>query len=247
MFTEPKTLDQFRQYILMQLGSPMICVEVPPIIIDQIVMDTVGWWWKYSRGIGTHEEYIALRMTPGKSKFRIPNLQAIGEIAPVQAADGINVLFSPMHNLLYRDWVIFGQYPGGPNDGSQGLSLAGFDISMMYLKDIDRAFGTKYRGTYDSEREVLSIFPEPKFEHILLVKAFVRQAPQFLFKDPLFRRHAVAKTRSWWAQTLGKFEISIPGGGKINADTMYQRAFDEITKIEEQLVGESEPPVFGIG
>ena len=247
LFSEPQTLDQMREYILMQLGKPVICVEIPDVVINQIIMDSVAWFWRYANDIGTHEEWIILKIVPGKSKFKIPNLQAIGEIAPIQASDGINTLFSPMHNILYRDWVIYGQYPGGPNDGSQGLGISGYDITMMYLKDIDNHFGTKYRAKYDTEREVLSIYPEPRFAHAMMVKAFVRQAPQFIFKNPLFRRYAVAKARSWWGQMLGKFDISMPGGGKINSDTMFQRAQDEIDKIEEQIRMESEPPVFGIG
>lgn len=247
MFSEPSTLDQMREYILMQLGKPNICVEIPNQVLDMIIMDSVSWFWRYAADIGTHSDYLCLKVTTGRTKYKVPNLQAVGEVSPIQSNDGINTLFAPMHNLLYRDWVIFGQYPGGPNDGAQGLSLTSYDITMSYLKDIDSHFGTRYLTKYDTEREVLSIYPEPKFDHVLLIKVFIRQAPKFIFKNPLFRRYVVAKSRQWWANMFGKINMTLPGGGTVNHDIMYSRATDEINMIEEQIRLESEPPVFLIG
>lgn len=247
-FSEPKSLDEMRGYILMQLGKPLICVEIPDIILNQIVMDTIQWYWKYASGSGSHEDYIAVRLTPNRTKYKIPNLVAVGESTVTGSDNNINTLFSPMHNLLYRDWVILGNYPGSNSGGEgQGMLLANYDISMMYLKDIDRAFATKYRTRYDVEREVLSLYPEPRVESVLLIKAFVKQAPQFLFKDVTFRNLCVAKARKWWGSALGKFVIQIPGGGSISSDVMYQRGKDEETEIQEQIRYESEPPMFLIG
>lgn len=247
-FSEPRSLDEMRGYIFMQLGKPNICVEVPDVILNQIVMDAVGWFWSYANGLGSHEEYIVLKMSPGRTKYKIPNLVAVGESNASGSDGGINTLFSPMHNLLYKDWVILGNYPGSGGSGEgQGMSLATYDIAMMYLKDIDRAFGLKYRTRYDMEREVLSVYPEPRIEHALIIKAFVKQAPQFLFKNVMFRRYCVARAREWWGNSLGKFLVQIPGGGTIAANEIYQRGHDEAVTIEEQIRMESEPPIFCIG
>ena len=245
-FSEPSSLDEMRGYILMQLGKPLICVEIPDMILDQIVMNAVNWFWKYSAGVGSHKEYIAIKLTTGRTKYKIPNLISVSKVTSSTGDGTINTLFSPMHNLIYRDWVVLGNYPGSCAD-SQGLALTTFDIAMGYLKDVDNHFGIKYQTRYDSEREVLSVYPEPRINHVILAEVNVKQAPQYLFKDILFRDLCVAMARKWWGNALGKFNVQIPGGGTIASADIYQRGKDEETEIKEQIRLESEPPAFLIG
>jgi hypothetical protein len=79
----------------------------------------------------------------------------------------------------------------------------------------------------------------PRFDIVTTVAKKIE--PQYLYNDELFQRYVRAKCRQKLVELLTTFDYSLPGGIKINMNTITTRADAEILKVEEMLKGENTP------
>jgi len=252
--SRPQTLDEMREYIFTRLGYPVVNVEVDPTQVDVIVYDTIQDFTRYNYGDGTDLEYTTLIVSAGVSEYSVKdsNIEAAYDIQLADTMGGINTLFSPMHMLLYDDWVTNGNYPGGPGNGygiggGSGMILSNYQITMQWLEQAKMMFGKHYTVKFNSARESLIITPTPEECAIATVGLYRRADAEKLYNHPLVKKLAVARTMVQWGRHLGKYQITLPDGITMNGFELMNKGYEEEDKYLEWMRKESEPADFFVG
>jgi hypothetical protein len=241
------SLSGAKEYVLTQLGSPVVCVEIADIQLESVIEDSIQILNKYHQGVGNYEDYIGFTLSAGVQDYALSGMEAVVDVSFNSNLDGINVLFSPTHQLLHRDWVIHGNYPGGANGPGSGMALTHYRVLQMYLKDVEREFMQMFKARYSREREEVKIIPTPTQDGTALFKVFRRETAENLYNNDLFKRLAVAKAKIIWANNVGKYTMTLPGGGTINYADIRAEGKEELEKVLSDIQLESETPVFMVG
>lgn len=250
------TLPAYREYIKRKLGSPVVNIEVDNDQIDQIIEDSVQDFHRYTYGESTYRDALAITLSAGVSAYYLgPSVESVLDISLMNTPNNINTLFTPQHQLLYQDWVTNANYPGG-GGGAGGNSSAGlggamvmsnYDISMIYLKEIEDHFVRKYSAQFDTNDMTLRIWPTPNADTFGLLQVYTRQTSENLYNNPLLKKLVVARTMIQWGLHLIKYNITLPGGGQLNASTYLEKGERDEAAALESMVKESHPPIFLVG
>lgn len=241
------TMEEMRNYIKLMLGFPAINVHLKNEQLYQIIYDCSQLFWRYSYDEGNYRDYAVLNVEAGEDEYVLSG-QDIVNIVDFDFSfgiDGINTMFSPTHTLLYKDWVVRGNYPGGPGTG--GMTLANWSIQMNYLEEIKNIFGKQYTVYWRPEIETLKIMPTPKENITGLLIVFKKEAMTTIYNNVLFKELCIAKAKYLWGQILSVFNMNLPGGGTINGPTIKQEGKDELEKAIQKLRDESSPIDFFMG
>jgi len=246
------SLGLMEQYVLRKLGSPVIQVELSVDQVQQAIEDAVQVFQDIHTGEGNYQDVLAFNVTSGTSAYDVSELDLAGVLdLDLSFADpnGINVLFSPTHMLLFEDWVIRGGYPGGPGGSyneNSGLVLTNYEIAVEYLNDIKDMFGLKYNATFSDSRQELLIVPTPRTTGTGLIIVYRKNKAINLYNNRLVKRLAVAEAKIQWGSNLDKYTMTLPSGATINGARILSDGKEEKEKIMEDIIAESEGPMFFI-
>lgn len=245
------SIDDFRSYILRKLGYPVIQVELDNTQLDDIIYDCVQDFQRYNYSEGSYPDYLIFTLSANVREYSLSgtNIEDIYDLSLSTGPDGINVLFSPANMLLGPDLAGMGGIPGASNQGaSPGLSIAGYQIAQMYLEEIQNSFGREYMVDYRPWSQKLSVTPTPTTSGIGLLSLYRNEDSIYLYSNPLVKKLAVGRAKKLWGGLiLNKYSMSLPGGGTINGEAIYQQGLDEETRALDDIKQESEGPIFFIG
>ena len=250
-------LEQMKHYVLVQLGWPVNNIEISDEQLENAIEDTCNDFSRYNYEEGSFRDYFLFQCTPGvedydvsamrdyKTSATLDNVQAVWDFSVSFGMDGINMMFSPSHILLYNQYVEQGNYPGGPGGGSPGgLVLTNYQTSMMYLKQIDEMFGKMYSVCYIPGREVIRVTPTPTTAIVGVLILWRKEYAYNLYNNPLVKKLAIARAGLRWGRNLSKYSGSMPDGLTVNADAIISEYKEMEEKWFDRLFEESSPPDF---
>lgn len=248
------TLSDFRNYIKLMLGFPVVNIELADAQIDQIIEDSVQDFQRYTYGEGTYRDVLVITLSAGVSAYQLdPDvIDSVFDISLSQASNDINALFTPAHTLLYNDFINgsmlgFGGASSGPTNLGGAMSLASYDTAMIYLKEIEDHFCRKYTADFNPNSGMLRIWPCPNIDCQAMLQMHRKETAVNLYNNSLLKKLTKARCMILWSVTTGKYSITLPGNGTLNSEML--RSIGE--KDEEAAITairmESEPPVFFIG
>jgi hypothetical protein len=244
------TLAAMKAYVKRMLGKGVITVEVSDEQIEQIIEDTIQIFQEYYSGEGNYLNYIPFTVSAGVTTYNVSayNLAATIAFDLTNTNDGINVLFSDTHNILWKDWVIYGNYPGGPGggEGGSGMILSNYDIATQYLEDVRDRFEILYNAQYSDARQEILLTPTPTENGIGLLTVYTKETAENLYNNHLVKQLAVAKTKYLWGSMLGKYTMTLPSGGTINGGEIKADGEKEIEAVMERIRTETEGPLMYI-
>lgn len=244
-------IQAFKDYILRKLGMPVINVELHDSQLTDVIFDSVQDFQRYAYSEGSYPDYLVFNLSAGVSTYDLSgsNIEDVYDIQLSVGPDGINTLFSPTNLLLGSDLAGMGGIPGAnaTNNSTPGLAIAGFDIAMMYIKEIQAAFGKNYRVDYRPQTQKLMVVPTPTTSGTGLLSIYRNEDAIALYSNPLVKKLAVARAKIQWGSHLKKYNMTLPGGGTMTGQDIYNEGKADETEILDQIRGESEPPDFFIG
>lgn len=254
-FQKITTEEQFIDYIKLTLGLPIINVEVTDLQIGQIIWDSLEDFRRYNYDEGSYMDYAIITLTAGQTEYqvsafsamdgkRIENVQDIYDFGISFGMDGINTMFSPAHILLYEQFVVKGQYPGG--GGPVGLTLSNYYVAMQYLDQIKEFFGKYYRLDYIPGKNTFRCIPTPSDSIIGVMVFYRKQYAEYVYNNPLVKKLAVARTKILWGRILNKYGATLPDGITINGRDLIDEGKEEEEKCLENFRAESSPIDFYI-
>lgn len=240
-FENITSLEDMCNYIKLKLGMPVINVEVKNIQIYQEIFDAAQEFYNYGYDISSYRDYVILTTSAGIDEYSLSG-QDIVDIVDFDFSfgiDGINTLFSPTHTLLYKDWVVRGNYPGGP--GSQSMVLTDWYIGMNYLEEVKNTFGKRYTCYWRPLSQTVKVIPTPQENMVGALIIFRKEKIANLYNHILFKKLCIAKVKKLWGSILDKNEMNFPGGGRVNGAKIEQQGIDEEEKVLDRIRAEAPP------
>lgn len=249
-FLDIECLAELKRYILTQLGSPVICVELSDEQMMGVIADCIRYFWKYYKG-SQREDYLCFELQPGITHYKI--CQELEEVVNFECSNwfgDINHIFTPMHNLMYSEMMSMGgmQFNSTCWGGSSyGDVLGHWNGMLTWLEEAKNEFSTTYSVRYIRESKELSVWPTPQHPERGLIRVFKREHIRNIIQDPLFRKMVVSRCGMIWTNALRKYQLTLAGGGTLNADSLYSSYEKEHDWCIERIDKESPNGEFFVG
>lgn len=246
-----KTLEQFKDYLVIRCGYPINIVEVDrDTQLENIAADTIQFFQDYNYSEGSYLEYFLFSVSANQRTYNLSGMNIAGafDIELSIGIDGINTLFAPTHELLYSDFVRKGSILGTDSpDYSPGLTLTSYDVAMLYLKEIKNHFGRGFTVQYNRQREILTINPTPSDSMLGVLYLYRKEEAIYLYNHYLVKELGYAKTLVQWGQNLDKYQATMPDGISMKGSEIMARGLEMEQRISEQIRAESPPTDFFMG
>jgi hypothetical protein len=234
------TKDDLKRYLLATLGDPVITVEISDEQLNNCVDDAIDDFTRYNVGEGGYQDFMSLSLSAYVDTYNLSGQNIDSTIDfTTSLTDGINTLFAPTHMVMASD-IAAGRY-------ITNYGLVDWNIAMMYLQEIKNSFGTMFTVTYYPGQQILKVYPTPTQNMTGLLAVYKKEQAIFLFNNVLVRKLALAKARKQWGTNTKKYSITLPGGGTINGQEIYNEGVETEKDILAQIKKESAPVDFFVG
>lgn len=238
------TTDDMVQVVLSRMGYPV--TEIEMVVeergglghVHMAIKDTLDWFYRINMDEASYKDVMKIPLRAGIIQYRVPD--NIMEVIDVQPSYGNT--FSPM-----MAWDV------GPGESLMGVGGAGlgglgqFDLvtyagAIRYLNDVKKIVGTQYNIKLHPVDHILRVYPTPKSDRIALATVYVKAKKYEVFANPLFRDMAVARAEMQLGKILKKDDITLPGGAKVNGQSIYNDAKSEWDALFKLLQEQSAQP-----
>lgn len=236
------TLTAMKNYVKGQLGSPVINIEMTEAQLEQCIEDAGQIINRYLYGEAVYEDYITFSATSGTDEYNLSgnNITEVFDFEYSTGTNGINTLFSPINMVLYDDWVVKGNYPGGGSN----TNLSHYVLQMNMLEDVQRMFQREFRVDWRPQQQTLKITPTPTQDLVGILKVYKKSTMSEIYNHPFMKKLSVAKAKQLWGFILGKYQINLPGGGATNGSEIKQDGKQDEEEVMIKIQEEGEPPIF---
>lgn len=243
------TRDQIKEAVMYKLAYPIIDVNLKLTPdgdsirnhLDDAINQTLDFFFRHNTEESTYMTWLSIPAQVNQSIYPIPYW--VEEITDVYASFS-SMMASPfmlfdsnsMENLVslsvnFSDW-----------------DFISYTTSRMYLEEINRAVGQSFYGKLiinaAGEKE-LHVFPPPRGNggtgtKVLIAKVYRRAELGKVYGHPYFVEIVAARLMEIWGLALNVFTASLPGGGSINGQFVYDQGVARREKYE-QLVKDERP------
>lgn len=243
---DPRTREEFGEYILQRLGAPMLEIDVTPFQLEAAIQESLKWYWDYHYNGSEHTYYF--------HKLSADDISNQYVVIP-EDVFGINEVYSFSRSTLSA----LLSNPFSPGLGMVSdilLNLTGTgSLTNYYMTRMNYEFMQQIMvgqspirfNEHDSKVYIDKNWGQMTADEFVVFDAYRRMEPENnpkVWGDRWLLRYAIAKTKYQWAANLSKFVgVSLPGGVTFNAEAMRSEAEAELIRIEEEMLRDySIPP-----
>jgi hypothetical protein len=143
--------------------------------------------------------------------------------------------------------------------GNYGFDLVSWYTLKNWLETREKLLAIKRSYTFDERTQILRMFPQPKSKSNIrfygVVSCYVERPIRDILKELWVYQYALALTKMSVANIRGKYgNVTLFGGGSLNASDLMSQGLTEKDKLEQQLMtgsapgqGDADPPLFFVG
>lgn len=241
-----RSLSDAVAYIREKLGEPVINVELTNAQIQQCVIDSVQNLHRYLTGEAIYEDILTVELKAGQKSYPMPDeIHDAVELHTNYSGD-VNELFTAEHQVLMETGIL-PQLLHQTTGNSVGMELSGYDIATKNLELVKRFFSKDFTVNFHPQRKEMVVNPTPTQNIFGALYVWKKEALEDLVDHPLLKELMVAETKILWGGVLGKYQLSLPGGGTIIGTELKQEGKEEKKEVKETFFEEQEPLGFWIG
>lgn len=233
----PASKQQLKEWILRELGSPVISVNISEQQIEDRIQDALDFWQTYHYE-AYRKTYIAHQTTlADKANKFIPLDESVIAVNGIFKTIGYpgyssDELFNVDYQLRLNDlW-----------DLSQA-NITGYVIARQYielLNDVLNKFPQVRFKTYEGKLYIDTNWDLIGENQFLFIDCYMKLNPEEfprIYGDRVFRQLACAYARRQWGNNLSKFQnIQLPGGLMMNGAQILEDANAQIEKLEADFI-----------
>ena len=166
---------------------------------------------------------------------------------------GINTLFTIEQTLAQQTYFSYAM-------GNYGFDLVSWYTLKNWLETREKLLAIKRSYTFDERTQILRMFPQPRSKDSNIrfygvVSCYVERPIRDILKELWVYQYALALTKMSVANIRGKYgNVTLFGGGSLNASDLMSQGLAERDKLEQQLMtgsapgqGDADPPLFFVG
>lgn len=241
---------ELAQYCLRSLGAPVIKINVTEQQIDDRIDDALDLFLQFHMD-GSYRQVYVHRITQNDidaKKIFLPD--GIMSVLNVFLATDSSTLSSNMLNDVqvqaYFSDLISNQYNRG--------DIASYAMSQAYFSTFKSTLPNSGTTRYTSFRIYEGFLDVPDFrwnkmrvDQIVGIECYKFTDPDSygrVYNDYWLKQYVTALIKKQWGQNLSKFSsITLPGGGTLNGEALYQAALIEIQDLEIKLKDQYSLPI----
>ena len=193
-----------------------------------------------------------------------PDLGDVRKVLNVHGLDKHGTFGGLGENYLHgMDYAIASNLWGGMNASvnmqQNGFDLVTYELLGQYIKLAKRMLSKSTQYTFNKDTQYLKLNPEPKVastgysgpDSFFVISCYVEKPIAHLLKERWVLDYVLANTMISLGHIRGKFgQVTLFGGGTINASDVMTQGLELKTKLEAELLngyGDSPPPLFLLG
>jgi len=236
------SVEQLKDYILRHLGAPVINIEIDDTQLDDAITDTLDEYLPVAYS-GVVERFLPIQLIADTHDYILPY-----DVFAVLAVMGQNTL--GMGATSSAQPFSMGQFIAADlyQPGTGKIDLAGYEMINQMLATTDLLFSQKTTFDFNSISKVLHINQIPAELQVMLhvykkldltgtPTSGGRYAEENIYNELWIRKMAVAKAQFQWGRNITKYQGStLPSGGNLNGEFIYNEAKDQIEKLSADLL-----------
>lgn len=241
---QPTTRNEFKEYILRKLGSPVIEINVADEQVDDRIEEAVSFWREYHYN-GSQLIYLKHEITADdivNGYITLPtDILGISGIFNINASTSVG---SGMFNVNY-------QFVLNNVEDMNAYGMSNYYMTMQHIGMMQEVLVGMQHIRYN--RHVNRLFIDTSKENIIegsivLVEAYDIIDPSMhieVWSDRWLQNYAAQLVKEQWGSNLTKFTgMQLIGGVAFNGEAILSEAREERKAMEEEVVNNLQPLTF---
>lgn len=238
----PKTREQFKDYCLRKLGHPVIQINIDDDQIEDRIDEALSYYADYHFD-GSEKVYLKHQITEeDKQRGYIETPEdfiGIHNIFAIGASLSSVGMFDIRYQFVLNELTNVSQY-----------SMTEYFMTMQHISFMQEILVGQQPIRYNRHMNKLHI--DVNWDRIgtgqyIIIEGYQSVNPEQypdVWKDRWLQNYATAKIKYQWGQHLSKFDnVQILGGITYSGRALMDDAFNEITKLEEEMINSYSLPV----
>jgi len=232
----PNNKAEFTQLIRRKLGEPIISIEVTEDQFDDVIDMAIEF---YCQNVyeGSKTSTYVFDIATGTLEYdlasSIPNLFAVTDILSPYGFD--NSMFPTQYGFT-KDDVDF-LFSLGKLEGN---SLVDYSIAMQNISAVNKMIVPKTSWDFNYNTGLLRFGSQPSMTKAVasctILLDYDGSGSGKYWSNNLLTEYTTALAKIQWGQNMKKFSsMSIPGGGEINAQGIFDEGMAEKERIETEV------------
>jgi len=239
----PTTRDEFKEYCLRKLGTPVIEINVDDDQLDDRVDEALRYYWDYHFD-GTDKVYYKHQVTEQNKtdkNITVPE-NIIGAVRVFPIADPMvrsDDLFNIRYQIALNDLYTL-----------TSVSMVPYYMVMEHLALISEMLVGQQPIRFNRHKNRVYVDMDWGMINVgefLLIEAYEVVDPdtwEQIWSDRWLQNYTTAKIKYQWGSNLTKFiGMSLPGGVQFNGEKILNDADEEIKKMEQEMISSYSLPV----
>lgn len=244
------TRDQVKELILLELGAPMVDIDLkilpdaisPMNHLDKAINETLDYYFRYNTNESIYQTWIMIPAIPNQSIYKMPNnIESVIEVWPSRGG----ILQSPFMMIDSSSFETLISMNANFNE----WDIASYTASRLFMAEVNKAVGEHFYPKMvvnEKGEKELHIFPPPRdtgFRRTIVGRAYKRAELGAVYGHPFFVKIAAGAMMQIWGRSLGKFDRTLPGGGRVNGSEIKNDGKELFDTWLTRLINESGTPL----
>lgn len=240
------TKDELKNYILENLGHPLITVEITDSQLDICINDAMEYFTKYCM---QDEDYVAIALSGYVADVgvtlpsNITSVYALDDMSTSTYGD-FNTLFSIPNSMLNAGMLAIPY-------SDTGLGWINWELFHENMDMMKRMLGGGFQYEYNMRTKILKLFPDPTKEHLqgsVVCGVNVIRPETQQFGEEWVKKYALALAKVIVGRVRSKYRgIQLLGGGNLDTGILDEGKTERDQLMQELRVSEQGPIKFWMG
>lgn len=245
----PTSKVELGQWVLRELGEPVIRVNVSEEQVDDAIDTAMQFWQEYNEA-GQERVYITKQVSLAEIEagfIEMPsNIQSVYKVIDPRQPGSSKTSGESLFDVTFQFMSFNVRGFTGTGTGGTG-ALSDFVILRQYMAELDRMFSIQpsFRFRHTTGRLFIDFMHQyyNEGDYILVeVQQYIPETFEKLWQNRLLRGLATAHVRKKWGTNLSKFQnVQLPSGMTLNGLEILSQANDDIEKYEKEIISNGEP------
>ena len=240
-----QTIEEFKEWILVSLGHPLITVELHDLQLTQAINNALEIYTKYAP---QDEEYVAVNLSGYVEDVGVTlpsNVVSVFSLDDVSTGlnGDVNRLFSVPNSMLNAGYIAI-------PFNTAGYGWVNWELWNQNLDMIKRMVGGGFQYEYRNRDKLLTLYPDPIKESVdgwIVLGVNVIRSDDMNYGEEWVKRYALAEAKIILGTIRGKYNgVQMLGGGNLDT-SVKQEGISERDTLFDEIQRKQGPCKFWIG
>jgi hypothetical protein len=226
-----KDREALKQYIMRNLGAPLVMVEIADVNLDDCINDAVEYFTKYC---SQEQDFLAVDL---KTYVKGEGIQLPNNITGVfslndflgSVTSGSDQLFSVSNVMLNAGLFVVPSYPDA------GYGWVNWELFSQNLDLVKKMMGGGFQFQYNIRTQKLTLYPDPVLDGIagsIVFGVHVIRPETQQYGEEWIKKYAVALAKIF----VGRVRSKYTGTQLLAGASLDTRLLDEGIKERDELM-----------